>query len=323
MGTEDKNMKKLSVTSTDTCEKSKKHTELVWIVIILASLVVLLVLFILGNLVLLQADKHYLSLRSVVTQYLKRDNHFSGDLWFAAEATLLGAFISAIPGTLCALWAMKQTDRLHKLENRYHRPMLELESTTVHFFRKSGYDCVLYKKGICSRQYWGINRVQEAGNDWYIEFEITFSIKNDITVQTILIDRVEIENPKDNTKCICLNFPKDIMDAWEKNKHKIWDFEGKTEPGHRNYTFSFGVDQMQSSDAETYEMLVNEFADFPERQEYDYRYLTMHIYFTVDYEFADEKNTKNVLSLELEAAKSKIEDFEVENATANGYFIYE
>lgn len=79
-----------------------------------AAIPLVFALTLLGVMVLVYTDKHYACLRYVLVKILGTENHFDGGLWFSAEATIVGAFISAIPGLMCGILAYTQTERLQK-----------------------------------------------------------------------------------------------------------------------------------------------------------------------------------------------------------------
>lgn len=47
---------------------------------------------------------------------------------FAAAATLIGAAISAVPGIMFGIVALRQTWKVHELESRYHRPNFHVKN---------------------------------------------------------------------------------------------------------------------------------------------------------------------------------------------------
>ena len=73
-----------------------------------------------SSLFLLNIDRSQECYRDFIkNNWLEGDNYYDGELWFAA-ATFVGAVISVAPGLMCGIFALVQTQRLHRLEARYY-----------------------------------------------------------------------------------------------------------------------------------------------------------------------------------------------------------
>lgn len=292
------------------------------ILIFIAFLITLCLLGVLGIYILLNADMNYECYRDFVVGFIKRDNHFDGDLWFSAVATLIGAIISAAPGLICGIFALIQTNRLHKLESRYHRPMLELDMAELKFIRtKNREDVLEYASArLSERQNSGIREALQQKQKWYIDLQITFFLKNEITIKEIYVQRVIfILNDKEYE----IQYSQKA-DELRKKRHETWDYERQIEEKRVTYLLSWNICSFKkfNNEAEFWERVI-EFANYNEMRNPDYLYMTMRIYINIKYEYGGEQETVNLLKVDYNAMKADLDKFAVTNKSLNGYFTYE
>lgn len=153
---------------------------------------------ILGSLFLLNMDKyHDCYQRFVIKNFIGQENYYGGEVWFSATATLIGGLISAVPGLMCGILALLQTQKLHKLEARYHRPSLRVKNARFYcaylenFREENGGSWT----GLESWQYAGALEAQKQSFPWWLHFSADLSLTNEIDVQHVEIVSVTVSFP--------------------------------------------------------------------------------------------------------------------------------
>lgn len=156
------------------------------IMIIFAGIAVVIMVLMpfFGGLFLLSIDRYHECYRDfIINNWLEGDNYYDGELWFSAAATFIGAVISAVPGLMCGIFALVQTQRLHRLEARYHRPAMEIEKIGFSFVKISNIrddSGVLRMDEFDIRQRSGVYEANEQSSKWWIDLEIVLYSNNGI-----------------------------------------------------------------------------------------------------------------------------------------------
>ena len=102
------------------------------LIIIIETLVCTVVFMAIILLTLLLLDKEYSKVHSIMTCFKGGIHpHFSGDTWFSIAASGM----AAIPGVFCGILALLQTERINKMEARYHRPVLGFQNASMKIMR--------------------------------------------------------------------------------------------------------------------------------------------------------------------------------------------
>lgn len=162
--------------------KTKTKRSLVRIGLVVASCIIFLA-------ILLAIDKFHDKLATLTGCILREDNFFSGETWFS----VIASSIVAIPGIFCGVFALWQTQKLHELESRYHRPSLGLYEAKLkviwthsrHYTRISK-DCHRdkYEKWALDKKF-----VPETANLMNLSMDI--DIKNGIEVTDMRLEQIE------------------------------------------------------------------------------------------------------------------------------------
>jgi len=214
-----------------------------WVRVFLFALVVVF-FFLFSFLILIAVDKHYAWFRSVLVRFLKADNHFDGSLWFSTAATFVGGLISAVPGLMCGLLAYIQTERLHELEDRYHRPGLELDEAKVSIIvlRDKKGDLVKSPKCILGelsdmpyRYRRTVEEVIERQYPFYVVIKADFHVKNEVTVKRISVRQVDFLIGEEALEWVLAG----KKGRAAEDRRKIWEFSKRIEQGQTKYTLEW------------------------------------------------------------------------------------
>lgn len=156
---------------------------------------------ILGSLFLLNMDRyHDCFQRFVIRNFIGQENYYGGEAWFSATATLIGGLISAVPGLMCGILALLQTQKLHKLEARYHRPSLRVKNARFYcaylenFCEENGGSWI----GLEGWQHAGTQEAMNQHFPWWLHFSADLSLTNEIDVQHVEIESVTVSFPHAN-----------------------------------------------------------------------------------------------------------------------------
>lgn len=285
-------------------------------------LIVSVVLLMVGIAVLMAADKWHDCLESGITCILKQDNYFSGDLWFSAAATLIGAFISSAPGAICGILAWKQTMRLHELEDRYHAPMMELKSAELKFIRAESLQEVREHGRLSTRQYSNIKRTEELGYDYCIDLKIDFYIKNGITLKDLEIHSITFSLDGNAYKAV--PFPE--MKKRELLQNEIWDLKRHDNGMQTDYALSCNLcrfHQESNQEKENFWEEFEEFASYDERYNFAYMHMGVDVGINLRYEYNENKGINNLLKMMFDVSDTQTVCWVHTNITTNGYFTYD
>lgn len=158
----------------------KKTFLKIFLTMLITTLVLVAVFFL-----MYQIDVNHSFIDQKVEKLFKKPNYFKGEIWFSVIATCL----AAVPGVLCGVLAIIQTNRIHKLEERYHRPILSLlradmnvEWIQLKNYQSKSSDMVL------DRYIKEIKDNSKLAN--YLELQLNFEIKNEIEVKEITTEKV-------------------------------------------------------------------------------------------------------------------------------------
>lgn len=284
-----------------------------------------------GSLFLLNMDRYHECYRDfIINNWLEGDNYYDGELWFAAAATFVGAVISAAPGLMCGIFALVQTQRLHRLEARYHRPAMEIEKIGFSFVKISN---IRDERGVLRmdefdmRQRSGVREANEQSSNWWIDLEIVLFSNNGIPIKNMEIESVVFAFP--DTKSDEVHEFK--LAAFDGNAARIRRFARDIKDGRAVYTVSWSLypfKKFKPEDKKTdFEQCINEFA-FYNREGWNPRYLHLDfsVNMNVDYEYKDKQETKCLLRAVFNAERSESSERSrniIVNQSADGYFTYE
>lgn len=295
-----------------------------WVGVFLSVLAVVF----LGFLALMAVDKHYVWFHDVLTQFLKADNHFDGDLWFAAAATIIGALVSAVPGLMCGLLAYIQTERLHELEGRYHRPWLELDEAKVSIAVLCNEKGDLLKSsreiidGLPWDQYTYRRTIEEAiekRRPFYIVLKTDFHVKNEVTVKRIFISQVDFMIGKDVLEWILAG----AEGKAEENCQKIWKFDRQIGQGGTKYTLEWILCPVEERATIGIWCAMRDFALHKEIRNLELGDLELNVHMNVEYEYCVKDGAECMLRVGFDADNMHSAAVVQENCSCNGYFTYD
>lgn len=264
-------------------------------------------------------DRCYFYFENWINTILKTEHHYSGEVWYSAAVSMVGAF----PGTVCGILAFMQAERLHELEDRYHRPALVLHKAQLSGRKVS----VLHKK---KEEYLNIEQyiecLVEKGYRWDAELSIEFEVENGVTIEEIELIGVDFIFQENKKYSISLNEYKKNRKGKKDKKEKLFGFpelvqcSRKFQDGNiihtlsrrlypiditesqgfwKNMTMALGWEMDRSAASETWEM---------------------NIMFRMSYEYGDVSyiTLKTSWNKDTQSAKEDIIYYE----TSNGFFKY-
>lgn len=236
------------------------------------------------------ADRFYDILDKIVMLFLGRDNHFSGETWLS----IVFSSVTAIPGISCGVLALLQTQRIHKLEARYHRPSLGLQKAEmkVTWIRDGQYTGLTadYHRDKFVKAALGKDPEQTKAN--LMTFNLDIEIKNDVGVTDIVPEQIEFVFRHET---YTVNFY-DISDEWKQYRICESDYD------RDRYLFRIRWElfpyslkgskkdrNMEEKDTETrFWQCIELFTNFDNRLDEDYRNLYTKVTVKVYYEYAPE-----------------------------------
>ncbi len=300
--------------------KSIHKSILIIILICLVCLMFSIISAIIGLGFLIVVDGQYEWFRESLVELLQRDNHFDGDLWFSAVVSLIGAIISATPGLLCGVLALVQTNRLHKLDDRYHRPMIDLDLAEVKFVKVRNMNDILENMHLDSRQTHSLRETEKQKLKWLIDLKIDFFIKNEIAIKEVYIQYIDIYFAKEVYR---LEWSSKNDNIFSK-RHKTWDYKKQLKDGRTVHTLLWNFYEFNlSQQKERFWDELGEFALYEEHRNPDYSHMTMEIYMRVRYEYGKNQEIDNMLRVEFDIDDTVYQKFFITNCSMNGYFTYD
>lgn len=279
---------------------------------------------------LMAVDKHYTWFRGALVRFIKADNHFDGDLWFSAVATLIGGLLSAVPGLMCGLLAYIQTERLHELEDRYHRPGLELDEAKVSVIvlrdkegdlRKSTKNVLdrLSQMPYPYRYRMTLEKAIDRQFPFYIVLKTKFHVKNEVTVKRISVRQADFLIGEKVLKWM-LNEKKKNSD---EGCHKIWEFDKEINPGEAKYTLEWILMPFERKETTDSWEAMRDFVFYKEMFNSECRYLRLNVHLDVEYEYSARNGTECMLCVDFDGDKMQQDSVLPENSSCNGYFTYD
>ena len=208
--------------------------------VFLKSLFITLICYLIFFAFLFCGDKFYDIMDNIVEHLLGRGNHFSGEAWY----TTVAASVAALPGILCGVLALLQTQKLHKLEARYHRPAFVLRHAWMRVIWI--HSCLYSSKGRNYRrakyEKWAKGTEENPSMANLLTFEIELEVKNDITVLNMIPEQVIFQFPEENFTINFLELPekwtpyRSVIPKWDREKYLLciswelfpYEIEGKT-----------------------------------------------------------------------------------------------
>lgn len=275
---------------------------------ILISLVALLIILALGSSFLLFAYKYcvcFLCLWNIVRYFLKVDDN----TWLSVAATLFGAVISAIPGVICGVLALLQTQRLHKLEMRSHRPVLEVAESTLKFAEidrtfvngNLPFEILLRTVG---REQSGLYEAEKQLAAWWIDLEVIFISKNEISVQDMKIESVTITFPDVKP---AKSYELSLVTP-NNSRIRIRDFHRAVQSGGIEYKLLYCLNsfKLKPADAKNaFEDVIRQFCYISESQDPTLMHMELDVHMEVSFEYREHRDEKCMLKIVFDAEGDK------------------
>lgn len=298
---------------------------------------------VLGSLFLLSMDKyHDCYRRFVIKNFIGQENYYDGEAWFSATATLIGALISAVPGLMCGILALLQTQKLHKLEARYHRPSLKVNIARFYcavpdrFSEEAGGSW----QNLEDWQHAGALAAKQQPFPWWLHLTAELSLVNEIDVQHVEIESVTISFPNaDPPKEYILT-----LSELSRSPVAIRSFKRTIENHQTVYILSYCLNPFILEPSAAGENLnddlnesLNQFAYYHDGQDLRFSQINLAVSMNLKYDYLDQETEKCLLRITFEAmTKDKILDREAASPpacsknpniiithSADGYITYE
>lgn len=282
--------------------------------VVIACVIIEVFFLLVGMTFLFFVDIYHTSFKGAFIAVLDKENRFSGEVWFSVMATIIGAVISAVPSLVCGLLAILQSQKLHDLENRYHRPMLELNELVTNFLKITSDNILLEKHKLTQRQIKNIFNLIEKNYLWYIEWKIRFKVKNEIAVTNMQIEKIKIKSAN-------LDYLIEFKGSGNAEEN-LWELQWECDNGEVTYCFSCDIGSLKEKPNNDFWNAIEEFASYEYRQDEDYRYMEMVFFLNILYEFSGEQKIEKVLNIRLDVEHSVYKGNIIKNKSSNGYFTY-
>ncbi|MBD5513916.1 MAG: hypothetical protein HDR06_04475 [Lachnospiraceae bacterium] len=307
-------------------------------------LIVLLLLFVPvgGSLFLLSMDKYHDCYQNfIIDHYLKGNNYYDGTAWLSVTATLIGALISAVPGLVCGILAMVQTQRLHRLEARFHRPALEIENVELSFARLDH----IYKndkwflEGFDMRQRFSVNQARNQSSAWWVDLKADLFLNNEIAVRDMKIESVTFSflqafPDEDSNEDSGKEYKLSLLPP-SHNATVIRSFERKLKNGHAAYTLLCGLNPfvLETSDKEAdFNESIDQFAYYGDGRDPGFWRMNLSVAMKISYDYMEQDPEPCLLRVafeaDAEANSTEKKAFQpnrniIQKQSANGYITYE
>lgn len=293
---------------------------------LIGLLIVFFVVLIGGSCFLLSMDQCHECYRGFIVKYLlKNGNYYDGKTWFSVAATLIGAVISATPGLMCGIFALVQTQRLHDLEIKYHRPVMRIENVKISFVRVkhvSEENHRLYVDGLDVRQRSG---VREAGDSaWWIDLEAKMYFDNGIAAEDMQIESVTFSFPDAGSG----EKYELILEQPERDAKWLRRFERGPAGDRTANTLIWNLTPFkckQPDKKQAFEESVRQFAFYHEGRNPRYNNMELSIVINTDFEYGDQMSEQCVLKTFFKAENVRYTGqggHIIENQSSDGYFTY-
>lgn len=132
-------------------------------------------------------DVRYAFFESVVNG-MRDSHHFDGSIWYTGMITIVAAIIAAIPGIICGILALVQSQRLHELEDRYHLPVFTIQNISLRA-REIEAD---YLTSIVFQEREEVKRLQKSGWTYDFILEISFQTNDNGFIGSFSLDEIHL-----------------------------------------------------------------------------------------------------------------------------------
>lgn len=265
----------------------------------------LLILLAMGSIFLLSVDKYHEFYRTIVKYFLHKDNYYNGETWFSVVATLVGAAISAVPGLICGVLALVQTQRLHDLEVRTHRPVLETEKITLSFAKidhifKDGKLSPEILARLARRELSGLYEAKKQLSAWWIDLDAVLFSQNEIAVKHIEIESVTLTFPDAKPE----KSYKLFLEPSDNSRARLRTFSRKIGNGHIAYNLSYCLNPftLEATDEQNaFESVVRQFCYISESWDPAFLHMELDVHMNVSFEYEGQQKVKCMLRIAFDA----------------------
>ena len=153
--------------------------------VIAISLALSAAMFLVSILILVAADRWY-DVGERVLDWLTGGHYFSGSDWFGGLVSIVGSVLGAVSGIILGIIALVQTERLHELEDRYHRPILVLRKAALTADVLEEFSC----RDDSMEQYAAKQEMKAQGYVFALTTAISFEIGNGIPVKNVELESI-------------------------------------------------------------------------------------------------------------------------------------
>lgn len=242
--------------------------------------------------------------------------------WFAAIVCIL----ASIPGVLCGILAYVQTERLHKLEDRHHRPDLFLEKAV--FSLEKCADQVLSRERYTAREYEYIEELKkemefDTENEGILAFYLQLKLRSGAVVDKVAVQQIDFCFPgimSSDYSVIVAPLP----DEWQKCAPDRNSFHTIYENGDICYKVRFDVYMGKQHLPVNFWNGIYNFLDYGNSLQFECRKIETNIRLKIYHEFSEKGYDEAMLRLKWEAASgiSTRRKNYMYQETSESYFTY-
>ena len=251
--------------------RNKKKNIIIYLIIFLALLIIELV-----PMLLLDINKHRLS---------GIPHSFKGEVWFS----VIAAIFAAVPGTFCGLLALIQTQRLHRMENWYRRPILIMREAKMGLLLCANPDVSYSRYTAQERDY--INEVKgkfrsDCEHEGILSLKLQFELQSEPVIRSIEIESVEFAFPDSGEGgTYLLNIDETSANIKEKGGER-YAFHSCYENGHVCYTVLSDLYAGQQLMSINFWKAVSGFLDYANEAKPKYQRMDTKVHLRVYHEYA-------------------------------------
>lgn len=274
------------------------------LIVVAVSIIIIAVLLIL--------DAQHACIGGWVNFLIGKEHHFSGETWFS----IIAAFATAVPGTLCGVFALKQTQRLSDLEARYHRPVLVLHEATMKAWKLVGYDAANDDPVL-----WNYVEKNKGQYKFLIKIELVFEVKNEIEVKSFEIDELTWKTSRNSYSMKISNTLSELQLYDGKSFWRNYD-DNRIICHAEKYIELCGLSEESQKQ---FENAIEMFVNYERRKDDDYKIPEIVLTSSIEYEYSKEKKEKLECRMQWDAQKDceYPRRYYSVHRTRDGYFSYD
>lgn len=261
---------------------------------------------------LLHFDAQHAGIEAWVDFLIRKEHHFSGETWFS----IIASFATALPGTLCGVFALIQTQRLSDLEARYHRPVLVLHEAKLRSWKLGGYDATNDSLAL-----WDYVEHNKGKYKFLMKIELGFEVKNEIEVKSFEIDELTWKTSQNSYS---MKISNNLSEMQQHDGKCFWrEYDGDRIICHvEKYIELCGLSEESQKQ---FENAIEMFVNYERRRDDDYKIPEIVLTSYIEYEYSKEKKEKLECRMQWDAEEkyASPRKYHTVHKTSDGYFSYD